>query len=96
MHNSNMDFSCNPTKNEVNIRDRGLPLLAARALFNAHMQVNEDTRYAYPERRFVGYNHLDGRLMVVVFCAPTVNVTRIISFRKANDREQKKFEAQGF
>ena len=91
-----MDFSCNPTKNEVNIQNRGLPLLAARAMFNASMQVNEDTRDSYPERRFVGCNRIDGRLMVVVFCTPTVSCTHIISFRKANDREQKKFEAQGF
>jgi uncharacterized DUF497 family protein len=49
---------------------------------NAAMLVREDTRKAYPEQRFIGYNTIEGRLIVV------------FSFRKANDREQKKFETQ--
>ena len=47
--------------------DRGLPLLTARLLFNSRLLVREDTRKAYPERRFIGYNTIDGRLMAVVF-----------------------------
>jgi len=46
----------------------------------------------FPRARHIGYNHIDGRLMVVVFCHPAENVTYIISFRKANDREQAKLE----
>lgn len=89
-----MEFTCNPAKNDTNVRDRGLPLLAARVMFNADMLVREDTRKAYPEQRFVGYNTIEGRLMVVVFCCPAPLHTHIISFRKANDREIKKFKAQ--
>lgn len=90
-----MEFTCDPTKNAVNVRERGLPLLACRIMFNAAMLVREDTRKAYPERRFIGYNTIDGRLMVVVFCHSAPQHTHIISFRKANHRESKKFEAQG-
>lgn len=89
-----MDFTCNPLKNKTNIRERGLPLLAARLMFNRGMLVREDTRKAYPERRFIGYNTIDGRLMVVVFCIPADDRVHIISFRKANRREQTKFENQ--
>lgn len=89
-----MDFTCNPIKNETNIRERGLPLLAARLMFNRGILVREDTRKAYPERRFIGYNTIDGRLMVVVFCTPNDDCIHIISFRKANRREQTKFENQ--
>jgi len=89
-----MKFTCNPVKNETNIRDRGLPLLAARVMFNSVMVVREDTRKTYPERRFIGYNTLSGRLMVVVFCVSSENHIHIISFRKANDREQKKFKIE--
>lgn len=88
-----MQFTCNADKNAINLRDRKLPLLAARAMFDAAMLVREDVRRAYPERRFVAYNRLAGRLMVVVFCMPSPDHTHIISFRKANSREQKKFEA---
>jgi len=57
-----MEFTCNSVKNDKNVRDRGLPLLAAKAMFNANMMVREDVRRTYPERRFVGYNTMDGRL----------------------------------
>lgn len=90
-----MEFTCNAQKNAINVRDRGLPLLAARVMFNGEMRAREDTRKAYPERRFVGYNAIDGRLMVVVvFCCSSPLRTHIISFRKANDRERKKFETR--
>ena len=88
-----MDFTCNPAKNESNIRERGLPLLAARVMFNLAMQVREDTRKTYPEPRFIGYNTVDGRMMVV-FSIPADGHVHTISFRKANHREQKKFETQ--
>lgn len=91
---SRMEFTCNSAKNDTNLRERGLPLLAARVMFNAALLVREDTRKSYPERRFIGYNTIDGRLMVVVFCCPAPLHTHIISFRKTNSREHKKFEAQ--
>ena len=89
-----MEFTCNATKNGTNIRDRGLPLLAVRVMFNPAMTVREDTRKVYAERRFIGYNRVPGRLMVVVFCVPSQAHIHIISFRKANDREQKKFKPE--
>lgn len=89
-----MESSCNSIKNDTNVHERGLPLLAARVMFNADLLVREDTRKTYPERRFIEYNTIEGRLMVVVFCCPAPMRTHIISFRKANDREQKKFETQ--
>ena len=89
-----MEFTCNPIKNETNIREQGLPLLAARVMFNNGMVAREDTRKVYTERRFIGYNSIDGRLMVVVFCTPANDLIHIISFRKANRREQAKFENQ--
>lgn len=70
-----MDFTCNQAKNDAHILNRGLPLLAASAMFTTDMLVREDVRKAYPERRFVGYNTIDGRLMVVVFCMPSDNHT---------------------
>ncbi|MES2049810.1 MAG: BrnT family toxin [Pseudomonadota bacterium] len=89
-----MNFTCNQAKNDSNILNRGLPLLAAQVMFTPAMLVREDVRKAYPERRFVGYNTIEGRLMVVVFCMPSDNHIHIISFRKANDRELKNFKAQ--
>ena len=92
MYNLFMEFTCNKAKNERNIAQRGLPLLASSAIFTDKIVVYEDLRKAYPERRFIGLNFIEGRLMVVVFCTPNADQIHIISFRKANDREIKKFK----
>jgi uncharacterized DUF497 family protein len=89
-----MEFTCNPIKNETNIRDRGLPLLTARLLFNS---LAGTRRYpqGLPEAAFYRlYNTTGGRLMVVVFCGPADDHIHIILFRKANRREQTKIENQ--
>ncbi|MEY3807394.1 MAG: hypothetical protein RI893_370 [Pseudomonadota bacterium] len=52
--------------------------------------IAEDIRYAYPERRFVAVGYLDDRLHVLCF-TPITDGIRVISFRKANQREAKKY-----
>ena len=49
-----MEFTCNVIKHDTNVRERGLPLLAARVMFDAEMMVREDTRKAYPEPQLIG------------------------------------------
>ncbi|MEJ7137766.1 BrnT family toxin [Amphibiibacter pelophylacis] len=91
-----MKFECDPGKNESNIVKHGIGLLQAIAMFppaSDAMLVIEDLRNAYPEPRFRGYNDISSRLMVVVFCQPEPHIMRIISLRKANDREQKMVDA---
>jgi uncharacterized DUF497 family protein len=51
----------------------------------------EDQRKDYPERRIVGIGYIKDRLHVVCF-TPIKGGVRIISFRKANSREVKKYE----
>ena len=92
MYNLSMEFTCNKAKNERNIAERGLSLMASRAMFTDKIVVYEDIRKQYPEKRFIGLNFIEGRLMVVVFCTPNANQIHIISFRKANVREIKKFK----
>ena len=53
--------------------------------------IAEDDRKDYPERRFVAVGHLDGRLHVLCF-TPSDDGIRVISFRKANGRERKRYE----
>ena len=62
-------------------------------MFAVQLRVREDTRKVYAERRFVGYNTIEGRPMAVVFCQPAPLQVHIISFRKANTREHTKFDA---
>ncbi len=53
----------------------------------------EDTRQDYPEQRFVAVGYLCSRLHVLCF-TPITGGMRVISFRKANSREVKRYESQ--
>lgn len=81
-----MKIDFDPAKSERNANERDLPFERA-AEFNWQEAVfYEDTRTPYPERRFVGIGYLDDRLHVLCF-TPINGGVRIISFRKANNRE---------
>lgn len=53
--------------------------------------LSEDVRRPYPEQRFVALGWLDERLHVLCF-TPVPGGLRVISFRKANSREQRAYE----
>ena len=74
------------TKSEANIRKRGLSFeLAAQFDFGA-ATIEQDTRKPYPEDRFVAVGFMGTRLHVLCF-TPVAGGVRVISFRKANQRE---------
>ncbi len=78
-------------KNECNIRERGLPFeRAADFDFEAAVFL-VDARRDYGETRWRALGMLDGRLHVLVF-VETANGIRVISFRRANKREVKRYE----
>ena len=88
-----MRFEWDKTKNERNIRDRSLDFADAPEMFGSPMLVLPDARKDYREDRYIGVGTGKGRVMVVVFTQRRPDVIRIISFRKANSREQKRYEA---
>jgi uncharacterized DUF497 family protein len=51
----------------------------------------EDMRYPYPEMRLVTYGLIGERVHVVCY-TPVMGGIRVISFRKANTREVRKYE----
>lgn len=53
--------------------------------------VTQDVRKNYPEERYIAMGFLYDRLHIICF-TPIQNGVRIISFRKANQREVKKYE----
>lgn len=53
--------------------------------------VAEDNRFDYGERRFVAIGLIDARAYVMVFASRGTRV-RLISLRKANRREVKRYE----
>ncbi len=86
-----MKIEFDPAKSKTNARERGLPFdLVERIDWNT-LLAEDDTRFPYPERRVVGYGFIGKRLHVVCF-TPIEGGIRVISFRKANSREVKKYE----
>jgi uncharacterized DUF497 family protein len=82
-----------PAKSERNASERGLPFERAAEFDWGGALYREDTRRSYPERRFVALGFLGNRLHVVCFTRIAGGV-RIISLRKANSREVRRYEEE--
>ena len=65
----------------------------AAEVFAGPHTIAEDIRVDYGEPRFVSVGYLDDR-MVVVAWTPRDQVRRVISMRKANEREQATYQGQ--
>ena len=88
-----MEIEFNPNKNIANIEKHGISMVDAENLEWELLLAEEDTRYEYDEIRMIGYVPIGCRVFCVVY-TDRGNVRRIISFRKANKREVKKYASQ--
>ncbi|WP_404404364.1 BrnT family toxin [Pelagibacterium halotolerans] len=88
-----MKIEYDPAKNDRNIRERQLPFDRASDFDWDTAIIAEDVRNEYPERRFVAVSYLDERLHVLCF-TPVSGGIRVISFRKANSREVRRYEQE--
>ena len=84
-----MRVSCDSSKREKTLAERGLDFEDALFVFDGPTLELEDTREDYGEKRIICFGLLAGR-MVVVGYTPRGAVRHIFSMRKANDREQKR------
>ena len=78
------------TKRDITLAQRGLDFADSPQVFAGVNVTFEDQRQPYGEPRFNTLGLLGGR-MVVVTWTPRGEVRRIISMRKANEREQARF-----
>ena len=62
-------------------------------LFEGEKLVVPDTRKDYGESRMIAIGRINGRLVIGVFTQRS-NIVRIISVRKANERENEKFKSR--
>jgi uncharacterized protein len=87
-----MEFEWDEEKSEACFRERGFDFAyAAKAFFDPNRVIWLDDRYSYGEDRYGLIGKIDNRLFVVVY-TPRRNALRIISARKANQREVKRYE----
>lgn len=75
-------------KRTLTLARRGLDMARANEVFEGDCLTFVDDRHAYGEVRFITVGFLDAR-MVVIVSTLRADIRRIISMRKANEREQK-------
>lgn len=88
-----MKIEFDPEKSNKNSHERGLPFDLAADFDWETALYSEDIRHTYSERRFVALGYLEERLHVLCF-TPIQGGVRVISFRKANSREVKRYEQE--
>ena len=87
-----MDFEWDSAKSDACYAERGFDFAyAARAFFDPERDIRQDTRYPYGEDRYQLAGHIEGRLFIVIYTIRK-GAIRIISARKANQREARHHE----
>ena len=87
-----MDFEWDEDKSEICFRDRGFDFAyAVIVFFDSDRIARPDKRYSYGEDRYQVIGMIEGRLFFVVYTLRG-DVIRLISARKANQREVKQYD----
>ena len=95
-----MNFDWDNNKNQSNIAKHGISFEEAIAIFDDPNVLNyEDTRFNYGETRFVSIGQIilvtqEKTVIIVVIHTQRNQTIRLISARKANERERKCYERQ--
>ncbi|MDO8349874.1 MAG: BrnT family toxin [Gallionella sp.] len=87
-----MNITFDPSKDAINIDKHGVSLAEASKLDWECAMIWADTRYEYGEERFSALVPLGNRLYFTAFVYRS-DTRRIISLRKANDKEVKYYAA---
>lgn len=85
-----MKIEYDAIKREQTLEHRGLDMADAGAVFDGAHITFQDIRFDYGEDRFLTFGTLGGRLVVLAWTVRG-DATRIISIRKANEREEKRY-----
>ena len=88
-----MEIEFDTAKRDITLAERGLDFADADKVFSGAVLTWPDTRKDYGEERFITLGKMDGRAVVIVW-TPRGPVRRIISMRKANDREIEQHESR--
>jgi uncharacterized protein len=83
-----IEFDANKSQKNAEMRD--LPFeVVARFDWETATTIPDD-RFQYPETRFISTGLIGNRVHVICY-TPIVGGVRVISFRKANDREIRRY-----
>ncbi len=87
-----MRYEWDDAKNLNNRNKHGLDFADAPQVLSGRCVTFVDDRFDYGEKRLVSLGTLAGRVVVIAHAPRAIDVTRIISMRKANRREQKIYQ----
>ena len=85
-----VDYAFDPTKDRSNRAKHGVSLALAEVLFLGRFVETTDDRFDDGETRQIAFGFINSRLFVCVY-ADRDGERRVISLRKANQREVKRY-----
>ena len=85
-----MQIEFDTDKRERTLAERGLDFARAAEVFAGRTYTIEDLRNDYAEPRYITVGKLDHRMIIMVWTLRG-ETHRIISMRKANEREQARY-----
>jgi uncharacterized DUF497 family protein len=88
-----MPLTFDPAKRRKTLAARGLDFADAAQVFDGLTLTIEDDRFDYGETRWITYGLLRGRLVAIVWTERGTD-RHIISMRKCNDREKKRYQTR--
>src|SRR3954454_15947183 len=86
-------FEWDEEKREQNLAKHGIDFRRAAQIFRGRIVEEVDARRDYGERRVTCYGEIEGRVYVVIYTWRGLN-RRLISARKANEREIRTYHAR--
>ncbi|MEP0321525.1 BrnT family toxin [Bauldia litoralis] len=86
-----MEYEWDPKKAAANLAKHGVAFERVAQFEWNEAEIEEDDRSPYGERRFYALGMIDGRIHALIFTMRGEAV-RVISLRKANDRERRRYE----
>ena len=82
-----MNYEWDERKRQANIRKHSIDFIDVPELFDGDVVILPDERFDYGEPRFIAIGMLKSQIIVVAY-TERLDVTRIISARKATKNEQ--------
>ena len=87
------DYEWDPKKAAANLAKHGIPFERVELFKWREAVIDEDQRFPYDEVRFCAFGEIEGRLHALVFTIRGRSI-RLIGFRKANEREIRRYEKE--
>lgn len=88
-----MEFEWDESKNKANLRKHGISFEEAKIVFDNPRLSWQDRRRYYGEKRIISLGLLEDEVVATVVYVNRNNKVRLISIRKANRKERRRYYA---